>query len=486
VARVVVIGGGIAGLAAADEIAGRVAGVEVILLEASNAVGGKLRLGELAGQVVDVGAEALLARRPEGIGLARRVGLAQSMITPLTTSAQVFADGAPHRLPANTLMGIPSDVESARVSGVLTDDALARIEAEPGLEPLAPLEHDVAVGALVRERLGREVLERLVEPLLGGVYAGRADQLSLRATVPGLAARLASVGGSVVEAVRTVTANGARATSTDPVFVSVRGGLGTLASATAARGLFTVRTGVTVRTITRTPTGFALECGPVPAPERIEADAVVVAAPAAKASVLLADVVPSAAAELAEIEYSSMAIVSLAFRDVVPPQGSGLLIGDTDQAAVKAVTISSQKWPGTPPGLTLLRASVGRIGDTRLLQLEAGELVGVVRDDLVRLTGITAAPIDSLVTRWGGGLPQYAVGHAERVVRIRTAVEAVPGLAVCGAAYDGVGIPACIGSARRAADHVLRSSGTLEAWSTANRHANSTTSSATPPGRCSR
>ena len=454
-ARVVVIGGGIAGLAAAHEISRRIPAAEVLVLEAAATVGGKLRLGELAGRQVDVGAEALLARRTEGVDLAHGVGLGPKLITPLTTSANVFADGAPHRLPANTLMGIPSDVESVRVTGVLTDDALDRIAKEPGDVALPPLEQDVSVGSLVRARLGREVLDRLVEPLLGGIYAGRADELSLRATIPGLAARLGSVGGSLVDAARTVTANGARATSTDPVFVSFNGGLGQLASAVVAHGSFEVRTGATVRAVTRTATGYAVECGPVPRPELIEADAVVVATPAPKAAVLLQTLLPAAGHDLSGIEYSSMAIVSLAYRDVEPPQGSGLLVGDSEQGAVKAITISSQKWPGTPPGLTMLRASVGRIGDIRALQRDDEELTALVRTDLLRLAGINAEPVDSVVTRWGGGLPQYSVGHVERVVRIRAAVEALPGLAVCGAAYDGVGIPACIASAHRAANQVV-------------------------------
>jgi oxygen-dependent protoporphyrinogen oxidase len=453
--RVVVIGGGIAGLVAAREIAQRLPDAEVLLLEAAQSIGGKLRVASLAGVPVDVGAEAMLARRPEGIELAYGVGLGSKVITPLTTSARVFTDGAPHPLPAKTLMGIPSDVESVRVTGILTEEALQRVTAEPDAPPLPPLDADVTVGELVRLRLGREVLERLVEPLLGGVYAGRADQLSLKATIPGLAARLGSVGGSVVDAARVISANAARSTSTDPVFASLSGGLGQLAKAVANKGGFVVRTGVTVRGILRTPTGFTLTCGPVPDTELIDADAVVVATPAAKAAVLLADVASAAASELAEIESSSMAIVSMAFRDVRPPQGSGLLIGDNERFAIKAITISSQKWPGAPTGLTLLRASVGRIGATQELQREDGELRDLVLSELAPLTGITDAPIDSIVTRWGGALPQYAVGHVERVIRIRREVDAVPGLAVCGAAYDGVGIPACIASARRAAERVV-------------------------------
>jgi oxygen-dependent protoporphyrinogen oxidase len=328
------------------------------------------------------------------------------------------------------------------------------IEREPALDPLPPLEGDVSVGALVRSRLGDEVAEGLVEPLLGGVYAGRADELSLRATMAALARRLES-GGSLVRAAQAVTDVGTRAPSQGPIFTTLRGGIGRLPQALAGSGRFTVRTGVTVRAISRTPTGFALECGAVPTAERVEAEAVVVAAPAAKAARLLGTVAPVAARELAGIESASMAIVSFAFRSIDLPAGSGLLVGAGERLVTKAVTLSSQKWPLAADGLTVLRASVGRAGETLPLQLADDELVELVRRELRPLLGIDAEPVDSLVTRWGGGLPQYAVGHLDRVTRIRSAVAAVPGLAVCGAAYDGVGIPACIGSARAAVDRVV-------------------------------
>jgi oxygen-dependent protoporphyrinogen oxidase len=449
----VVVGGGISGLAAAWF--GADAGCTVTVLEGSPEVGGKVRVGRLAGHPVDVGAEAMLTVRPEGVDLLAAAGLAGERIEPTTTTAGVRVQGELHPLPAKTMLGVPASVAAVREAGVLSPAGLAALEAEPALPPLPPLAQDCAVGALVRERMGEEVVARLVEPLLGGVYAGRVDDLSVCATMPALAERLRA-GGSLTAAAQGVTDSGARARG-GSVFTSVRGGLGRLPQALAGAGRFEVRTGVTVREIRRTPSGFALECGAAPVSELVEADAVVVAVPAGKAARLLRGVASGAAAELAGVETASMAIVSFAFAGVTVPPGSGLLVAAGERLATKAITLTSQKWPIEAGGHTMLRASVGRVGETAALQLADDELVALVHRELRPLLGIDAAPLDALVTRWGGGLPQYTVGHVERMARVRTALAAVPGLAACGAAFDGVGIPACIGSARAAVDQVVAS-----------------------------
>lgn len=447
---IAVVGGGISGLSAAWRLAAP--GEQVVVLESAPAVGGKLQTASIAGLAVDVGAEAMLARRPEGLALLAELGLAP--VAPLTTAALIRAGGALHPMPAGTVMGIPGDLAALAAAGVLTPHALARVGSEADLPPLSPLAEDVSIGALVRSRLGNEVADRLVEPLLGGVYAGRADELSLQATVPALAAELGA-GGSLVKAAGAVIARSS--VSTQPVFASLAGGLGTLPVALASSGRFQVRTGVTVRAIRRVPSGFELECGAVPDAFQVSASGVVVATPAAKSARLLRDVAPAAATELAGIESASVAVLTFAFRDVILPPGSGLLVGAREGTAVKGVTVSSQKWALETGGRTVLRASVGRAGESHLLQRSDEDLIALVRHDLAALLGITAAPIDALVTRWGGGLPQYAVGHVDRVRRVRSAVAEVPGLAVCGAAFDGIGIPACIASAGAAAAQVLTS-----------------------------
>jgi oxygen-dependent protoporphyrinogen oxidase len=254
-----------------------------------------------------------------------------------------------------------------------------------------------------------------------------------------------------VAAARSVVAGpAAPERSAGPVFVSLKAGLGSLPEVLARAGRFEVRTGVTVRAIRRSGTRFVLDHGAVPVSEELSVDGVVVATPPAKAARLLADIAPVAAAELGEVETASTAIVTLAFEGIELPPGSGLLVGAREGLAIKGITVSSQKWPLDTGALTLLRASVGRVGEAHLLQRGDDELIRLVRHELLGLFGVAAEPVDALVTRWGGGLPQYAVGHVDKVARIRGAIAAVPGLAVCGAAFDGVGIPACIASARAA------------------------------------
>ena len=493
---VAVVGGGVAGLAAALEVTRLRPDADVVVLEQAASVGGKLRSATLAGHPVDVGAEAMLARRPEGLELIDAAGLSDARVSPLTSSARVWSPAGLRPIPTGTVMGVPGDLIAARASGLFSGATLDRLAAEENAD-FAPITEDIAVGRLVGQRFGPEVVDRLVDPLLGGVYAGRADRLSLRATVPGLADAL-SDGGSLVRAARRVTAAAAvpkpaapapapaaaarpetptaptvparsehpaappepiANAAPAPVFASVEGGLGRVPAALVARGSFRVQTSTAVRAVRRTPTGFMLAVGARPDGLELAADVVIIAAPAAKATVLLRDIAPSAATELAGIETASVAIVSVAVANGAGlrlPPGSGLLVPAGAPSLVKGVTISSQKWPGAPEGLAFIRASIGRFGEEAVLQRDDADLVVQAVADLSVLLATDIRPVDALLTRWGGALPQYEVGHVDRVARIRAAVAAVPGLAVAGASYDGVGIPACVQSGRLAARQALR------------------------------
>ncbi|HSK26767.1 MAG TPA: protoporphyrinogen oxidase [Jiangellales bacterium] len=457
--RVAVVGGGISGLAAAWFLRHDLGdGVEIAVLESSPRVGGKLATEELAGLSVDSGAESLLHRRPEAVDLARAVGLGDDVVAPASAGAWLWTRRGLRALPPRTVLGVPADLRALGASGALSPAGLARARLDR-LLPGAPPRGDVAVGDLVARRLGREVVDRLVEPLLGAVYAGRADRLSLRATMPTLATYVARERTLVAAARRALPP----ATPGEPVFAGLRGGVGRLPDAVAAASRADVRTGVTVRRLERTADrAWRLVCGPVPAPEVIEADAVLVAVPAAPAARLLAAAAPAASAELATIEYASVAVVALAFPATAltsPLRGTGFLVPPAEGRLVKAVTFSSAKWGwlhDADPGLVVLRASVGRHGEERDLQRADSDIVHGVVDDLAEAIGVVGRPVDARVVRWGGGLPQYAVGHLDRVARVRAAVTGVRGLAVCGAALDGVGVPACVAGAREAATRLVR------------------------------
>jgi len=471
---VVIVGGGISGLAAAFFLRDR--GLAVTVLEGSPRLGGKLAVSEIAGIEVDEGAEALLARRPEGTDLIGAAGLAGQLVAPGTTSAAIWTRGRLRPLPRRQLMGVPADLceegELAR-SGILSPPGLARAREDLRLPPTTR-DGDVAVASYVGARFGHEVVDRLVDPLLGGVYAGRSDELSFEATLGGLAQAAGQHRSLADAAASLLPAPGSP--PGPPVFTTLAGGLGTLPAAVAAGSGAVVRTGAMTRELARIAPGdgnaargegrgggWGLTVGPTRGPEHLDADAVILAVPARPASRLLAGLPGAgpAAAALGEIDYASMAVVTLAYPGGAfarRPEGSGYLVPAVDGRAVKAVTFSTVKWPhlrSGAAGLEIVRCSIGRVGEEALLQRDDAELAGLAAADLAAATGVRGAPVAARVSRWGGGLPQYAVGHRQRVARIRAAVATLPGLAVCGAAYDGIGVPACIASARLAADQVL-------------------------------
>jgi protoporphyrinogen/coproporphyrinogen III oxidase len=434
-----------AGLTAARELSR--AGRSVLLLESTPDLGGKLRLGTVGGVEVDVGAESMLARRPEAVGLAAELGL--DVVHPATGSTQLWTRGALRPLP-RTLLGVPLDLDALAETHVLSDDGLARARDETIL-PLGP--GDVSVGELLGSRLGQEVVDRLAEPMLGGVYAGHAANLSAEATAPQVVAMLREH-GSLLAAAAALPPPPPGPPA--PMFAGLEGGLGLLPRALADAGGFEIRTSAPVRMLERTTSGFRLTVGSAHDPEVVETSAVVLAVPGPPGARLLGDVAPEAAAELGAVDYASMAVITLAVPELEVGDSSGFLVPAVDGRRIKASTYSFNKWSwvGAAADVRILRASIGRHREEASLQASDEELVAHVVEDLSTATGQQIRPVDALVHRWGGALPQYAVGHLDRVARIRASVAAVPGLAVCGAAYDGVGIPAVIASARRAATEV--------------------------------
>jgi oxygen-dependent protoporphyrinogen oxidase len=455
--RIAVIGGGIAGLAAAVRLRDRLGpDADVVVYEQGDALGGKLRTGELGGLAVERGAESFLNSAPDGaesaaVALVRRLGLGDDLVHPARQPAALAIGGRLTPVPAGTLVGVPGDLST--LDGVALPDSGA--DSDDGKPLLAPGE-DVAVGALVRARYGDEVVERLVDPMLGGVYAGRADQLSLRVTMPQLA-RAAETAHTLRDAVRSAQAQSRRVPG-GPVFAAVAGGMSRLVSAAAEASGARISLGLPVHSLSRTPQGWILKVGPAPAPRSDHVHAVILAVPAKPAARLLGEVAPEAGAAVEGLAYASVALAGLALpAGTELPALSGFLVPPGEGTLVKAATFFTRKWPhlAAAGGPVIVRASLGRAGEEDRLQFDDAALLARAHRELGELAGVDLpAPAASWIQRWGGALPQYAPGHADRVVAARAALP--PGLALAGAAFDGVGIPVCVGSGSQAADEITK------------------------------
>lgn len=452
---IVVVGAGLTGLATAWRLREL---DDVVVVEARDQVGGQIDTVDLAGARLDVGADAFLARQPEAERLARELGFGDGdLVAPATGQVHLWTRGRLRPLPAGTVLGVPTDLRALAGSRVLTPAGLARAAAEPAL-PRRAVVGDRSVADLVGERFGREVVDTLVEPLLGGVYAGRTDRLSAAAALPPVWAAAQGhrslLTGLREHRRRTAAADG-------PVFRTVRGGLSRLTGRLAEQLGGRVRTGEPVRRLRRVGARWSVETGE----GTLTADDVVLAVPARAAAALLVEVLPDVARELAAIRTASVATIALAYErggGADLPDGSGVLVPPGEGRLVKAITFASRKWPHHADGdVLLLRASVGRIpaaGRTSdpNLDLDGATLADRVDAEVRWATGLPRPAVARTVRRWPDALPQYDVGHLERVDRIRHGVRVgATGLHLAGAALDGVGLAARAREAERLA-HDLR------------------------------
>jgi oxygen-dependent protoporphyrinogen oxidase len=495
VTDVAVIGGGIAGLAAAWELTRGGSGCRVTLVEASERLGGKIETAPFAGVELDGGPDAFLARVPAATQLVREAGLADDLVAPGTGQAWLWTRGRLRRLPTGLVLGVPVDLGALARSAVLPRAATARAALDlvlPG-SPVGP-DEDVAVGRLVRRRMGRSVQEGLVDPLLGGINAGHTDHLSAAVAAPQLLAaarrqaslvralRAAGTGGSASGAITVAAPPAGRATSEPPpvvgdtaglstvgdgdrplpgghpVFLTVRGGLARLVDAVAA-GLAAsgcaLVVGDPVSGLAAAPHGWDLRLA---SGRVIAARGVVVACPAPAAATLLRPTSPGAAADLAGVATASVALVSLAYPANGQPdwEGSGFLVPRSERRFITAASWVGQKWAHLAvPGRLLVRASAGRIDDERIASLDDDELADAVHRDVAAAMGLRGGPVERRVHRWPAAFPQYEVGHLERIDRLERRLQAdAPGVALAGAALRGVGLATCIAGGRAAAERV--------------------------------
>jgi oxygen-dependent protoporphyrinogen oxidase len=439
---VVVLGGGISGLAAAHRLATLGTG-QVLVVESSQRLGGKISAVELAGHFLDAGPDSFITRNPAGTRLCAELGLAGELVAPAPLGALLWVRGRLRPLPKDLALGVPRQMSSLAASGAVSPLGLARAALE-GILPIKIRQGDLSVGELVRQRFGDEVFEAVVDPLLSGIYAGNADRLSAESVVPHL-----------VEALR----RGRHLMSLDapktsgPAFLTLRGGLTQLVDALAGTlPPGSIRLGVAAVGLSRAEAGYrvALSSG-----EEVETDLVVLATPPSVTASLLKSLSTPAAQLLSSIESVPVATVFLMYSPsrVTLPSATGFLVPRRDARLMVGCTFLSQKWPHLDgDGRTVIRCAVGRDGSSSWQDLDDGQLVRAVRAELQEATGIGEDPEAVAVHRHCDGMPQYRVGHKERVDAIEASLVALPGLALAGAAYHGVGLPACIASGRRAAD----------------------------------
>jgi oxygen-dependent protoporphyrinogen oxidase len=463
--HVVVIGAGLAGLAAAEAVLGAVRGCRVTVVEATGRPGGVITTLRRDGWLVERSADNFLAVRPEGIALVERLGLVSELVgvDPRVRRALIWHRGRGVPAPVGFRLLAPSRVAGILATPLLSPAGRLRVLAERWLPPRADASADESLESFAVRRLGREAFTRLVQPLAAGIWTADPARLSMAAACPeffamerdwgslwaGERARLRAAGGG-----------GSAAGARYGQFVTLAGGMEDLprrfAAVLAERGVTFVP--AAAGPLARDGVGsWRVPLAGVPQP--LEADAVVVAVPAAAAARLVAEVDGALAADLAAIEYAGSAVVSLGFpRDRVahPLDAAGMVVPAAAGRRALAVSFSSSKFPGrAPPGCVLVRVFLGGALDPQTARLPDADLETVARDEAAALIGAQGLPLLVQVDRWEGAMPQYHLGHLDRVARIERAAEAVGGFALAGAAYRGVGIPQVIASGAAAADRLV-------------------------------
>ncbi len=449
--RIVVVGAGITGLTVAHRLVVDHPHLDVTVLEASTVTGGKLRTTPLVGISMDVdeGADAFLVRVPWAADLCAELGLADELVAPSARRASLWLDGHLRPIPSPNVLGVPLDPTTV-APGLVPDADLERL-AGAG-RPDAPLPAgDLSVGRVVRACVGDAVFERLVDPLIGGVNAGRADDLSCTTMAPGLLAAARSPDGLLAS-----LRHASRETDpTAPVFNAPAGGMGRLIGELTGRLGDRIRTGVEVTGIQRSDDGWVV-CGSDGT--TMGADAVVVTTPAHVAATLVAPHAPEAASALGGLRHASVVVATMAWRRAdleVPEDQSGFLVGRGEGLLMTACSFAGSKWAHLDdPDHTILRVSCGRIDDERHDALDDPGLAAALSADVATTLGVQARPVVARLTRWPRSLVQFPVGHPDLMAEVDSALAASPGLVVTGAARHGVGIPACVRSGTETAAEV--------------------------------
>lgn len=447
---IVVVGGGITGLAAAHEILRQ--GYEPIVLESSDRVGGKIKTSEFNNMPVDEGADAFLARVPWGTDLVRELGLEDQLVSPRGREARIFANGSMHPLPKPNVLGIPLDPDTYD-GDLLSERALDDLRTDLARAEADPVGGDETLGSLLRQRVGDEVAERLVHPLLGAINAGDCDRLSAHATSPQISSA-AAANPSLLNGLRAQTQH---SDPDAPVFYSLPDGLGTIIDALSEELSDHIRLASPVDSIVPKRKRLVVELA---GGDEIRTPAAVLAVPAHAAAPIVQEWRRSREA-LDAIEFVSVVLVTLSYpADVVttiPPGGSGFLVPHSEHPIITACSWSSSKWEHLDDGnKVVVRVSLGHDGADAVINARDDDILSTVKLDLAETMDIREPPSSVRVSRWPRSFPQYTAGHLDRVELIEEQLGA-KNVFVAGASMRGIGIPACIRQGRDAAKHALTS-----------------------------
>jgi protoporphyrinogen/coproporphyrinogen III oxidase len=464
--RVVVVGGGIAGLAAAHRLVElnkeQSLGLEVMLLEASSRLGGTIATERVDDFIVEAGPDSFITEKPWALRLSERLGLSSRLVSTQAAYQKIYVvhNGRLEPLPEGFFMLAPTRFWPFVQTPLFSWGGKLRMAAEIFL-PRGAMDGDESLGAFVRRRLGAEALDRIAQPLIGGIYAADPDQLSLSATMPRFKemerARRSIILSMASEQRRRArnreTGSGARWS----LFVTLVGGMQELVESIASRLAGCVRLNTPIIRLAQDP-DKSLWRITTRENETFEAKGVILATSAFQTGAILNQVASTAAADLQQITYASTATVSLAYRkDDFPEQldSFGFVVPAMESRKIMACTFSSLKYPGrAPEGCVLLRAFVGGSLQPKLFQDDDATMVKNVRAELAGLLGVTAQPFFSRLWRHPNSMPQYLVGHEARIKRIETALGGFPTLALAGSAYHGVGISDCVRAGEEAAEKI--------------------------------
>jgi oxygen-dependent protoporphyrinogen oxidase len=457
--RIAIVGGGISGLAAAFALEERRRAGEALkfaVYESSPRFGGVLFTEQVEGCLIEAGPDSFLTEKPWAADLCRRLGIEDQLIgsNDADRKTYILVKGKLVPMPDGLMFMVPTQLSPAILSSLFSPATKLRVARE-WWYPARVSNGDESVAALVERHYGAEMVDRLADPLLAGVYGGEAAQLSVRAVLPRFV-EMESKYGSLGRGMLAARKNVKRSLPAPSIFSSLKGGMQQLGEALVARlPAEVLRANSPVQAVQRQDRGWVVSAGYA----SDQFDAVIVATPASAAAVLLEIASAELASELRAISYSSSVTVALGFDQnvrVALPPGFGFLVPRREGKRLLAATFVHNKFPHrAPKDRALLRCFLGGSRDEQVLQLTDENILNIVRDELRQILGVKSDPLFTRLYRWRGAMAQYTVGHLERLDRIEGLVKPLPGLALAGNAYRGIGVPDCIRSGEAAVQQVL-------------------------------